>query len=42
MHTVLGLLELTGFVVGMLVLSAAVTALVVRLSPTSSGTKPTS
>ncbi|HXY17187.1 MAG TPA: hypothetical protein VEH79_03330 [Gaiellaceae bacterium] len=40
MHTVFGLLGLVGFVVGMLLLSAAVTALVVRLSPVSSGTKP--
>jgi len=40
MQTVFGLLGLVGFVVGMLLLSAAVTALVVRLSPVPSGTKP--
>jgi hypothetical protein len=34
--TVLGLLGLVGFVVGMLVLSAAVTALMVKISPTRS------
>jgi hypothetical protein len=32
--TVLGLLGLVGYVVGMLVLSAGVTALVVKISPT--------
>jgi len=32
-ETVLGLLGLAGFVVGMLALSAGVTALMVRLSP---------
>jgi hypothetical protein len=42
METVLGLLGLLGFVIGMLVLSAAVTALVVRLSPTPGGSKPSS
>jgi hypothetical protein len=36
MSTVLGLLGLVGFVVGMLVLSAAVTALMVKISPTRS------
>jgi hypothetical protein len=39
MHTALGLLELLGFVVGMLVLSAAATALVVKISPTPGGSK---
>jgi hypothetical protein len=34
--TVLGLIELVGYVVGMLVLSAGVTALVVKISPTKS------
>jgi len=34
--TVLGLLGLVGFVSGMLVLSAAVTALMVKISPTRS------
>ena len=34
MQTTLGLLGLAGFVVGMLVLSAGVTALVVKISPT--------
>jgi hypothetical protein len=34
MDTILGLLGLTGYVIGMLVLAAAVTALVVRVSPT--------
>ncbi len=33
MDTVLGLLGLAGYIVGMLVLSASVTALVVKLSP---------
>jgi hypothetical protein len=36
MDTALGLLGLAGYVAGMLVLSAAVTALVVRISPTRS------
>ena len=40
MHTVLGLLGLLGFVVGVLVLSAAATALVVKISP-SKTSKPT-
>jgi hypothetical protein len=35
-HTALGLLGLVGFVVGILALSAAVTALMVRISPTRS------
>jgi hypothetical protein len=39
MQTVLGLLGLLGFVVGILVLSSAVTALVVKISPTPGGTK---
>ena len=34
MQTVLGLLGLVGFVVGVLVLSSAATALVVKISPT--------
>ena len=34
MQTLLGLLGLLGFVVGVLVLSAAATALVVKISPT--------
>jgi hypothetical protein len=34
--TALGLLGLVGFVVGILVLSAAVTALMVKISPTRS------
>jgi hypothetical protein len=34
--TALGLLGLLGFVVGMLALSAAVTALMVKISPTRS------
>jgi hypothetical protein len=34
--TVLGLLGLAGYVIGMLLLSAGVTALVVRISPTRS------
>jgi hypothetical protein len=38
MDTVLGLLGLVGYVVGMLALSAAVTGLVVKLSP-SQGSK---
>ena len=42
MDTLLGLLGLVGFVIGMLVLSAAVTALVVRLSPTSKAAEPSS
>lgn len=37
MQTVFGLLGLLGFVVGMLVLSSAVTALVVKISPTPGG-----
>ena len=41
MQTVLGLLGLLGFVVGILVLSAAATALVVKISPTPGGAKPT-
>ena len=36
MSTTLGLLGLAGFVIGMLALSAAVTALMVRISPTRS------
>ena len=39
MQTVFGLLGLLGFVVGILVLSAAATALVVKISPTPGGTK---
>jgi hypothetical protein len=39
MQTVFGLLGLLGFVVGILVLSAAATALVVKISPTP-GSKP--
>jgi hypothetical protein len=42
METVLGLLGLFGFVIGILILSAAVTALVVRLSPTGGASKPSS
>jgi hypothetical protein len=34
MHTALGLLGLAGFVLGMLVLSAGVTAVVVKIWPT--------
>jgi hypothetical protein len=34
--TVLGLLGLAGFVIGMLALSAGVTALMVRIAPTRS------
>jgi hypothetical protein len=41
MDTVLGLLGLAVYVISMLLLSAGVTALVVKLSPTSSGSKPT-
>ena len=37
MHTVFGLLGLLGFVIGILVLSSAVTALVVKISPTPGG-----
>jgi hypothetical protein len=36
MDTVLGLLGLAGFVIGMLALSAGVTALMVRIAPTRS------
>ena len=39
MQTALGLLGLLGFVVGILALSAAATALVVKISPTPGGTK---
>ena len=42
MQTVLGLLGLLGFVVGILALSAAATALVVKISPTPAGTAPKS
>jgi hypothetical protein len=35
MDTALGLLGLVGYIVGILILSAAATALVVRISPTS-------
>jgi hypothetical protein len=42
METALGLVGLVLFVIGMLVLSAAVTALVVRLSPTSKASEPSS
>jgi hypothetical protein len=39
MGTALGLLGLVGYVIGMLVLSAAVTALTVKISPTRSNSK---
>jgi hypothetical protein len=39
MDTVLGLLGLTAYVIAVLVLSAGVTALVVKLSPTRSGSE---
>jgi hypothetical protein len=42
MQTVLGLLGLLGFVVGILALSAAATALVVKISPTPRGSTPKS
>ena len=40
METVLGLLELTLYVVGILALSAAVTYAVVRISPAKSAKSP--
>jgi hypothetical protein len=39
MHTVLGLLGLLAFVLGILALSSAATALVVKISPTPAGRK---